>query len=358
MSLESKIRLVFKNRILSHILFWVAYILLYGIVYGSYNEEYEKEIVVQLIYFPPRILLTYFTLYYLLPQFLLKEKLMAFTVAFILSTMVSGVLQRFITFYIEYPMYYPGFQEAYPLWLSIKIIKNMISVYPVVFMALAIKLLKYWYIDQKDKQNLVSEKLEAELKFLKTQIHPHFLFNTLNNLYALTLKKDDQAPEMVLKLSELINYMLYECNADKVPLEKEINFSKNYIEIEKMRHDNNLEVNMSVSGPINEVKIAPMIILPFLENSFKHGVNEALEKSWISFQVSVEKGPMTDKFILKVENTKSETQNLLKNGGGEGIGLVNVRRRLDLLYKNNYILSTHDDEGFYLVILEVNLINA
>ena len=115
-----------------------------------------------------------------------------------------------------------------------------VAIYPVTFVAVAIKLLKYWYANQQAQQVLTQQKLQAELKFLKTQIHPHFLFNTLNNLYALTLKKSERAPEMVLKLSELINYMLYECTSDAVPLTKEVKFIRNYGDIEKMRYGDKL----------------------------------------------------------------------------------------------------------------------
>lgn len=356
MSIEQRVKRLFNNRILTHVLFWVGYLLFYSLIYGSYKDEYGRELFIQLIYLPARIVLTYFTLYFLLPKYLLPGRWINFLIIFMVSALVCGIMQRMVTYYVEYPIYYPNFQKEYPLLLPIKILKSMLGIYPVALMALAVKLLKYWYINQQDRQVLVNEKLEAELKFLKTQIHPHFLFNTLNNLYALTLKKSDQAPEMVLKLSELINYMLYECNANKVPLDKEISFVRNYIEVEKMRHGSKLEVNLSVNGNTQDVYIAPMIILPFLENSFKHGVNEELETSWISLQISIATESKHDKFVLKVENTRSETQNLLKNGNGEGIGLNNVRRRLDLLYKENYTLNTYKEQDLYLVILEIHLI--
>ncbi len=222
-----------------------------------------------------------------------------------------------------------------------------VAIYPVAFFAIAIKLLKYWYANQQAQQVLTQEKLQAELKFLKTQIHPHFLFNTLNNLYALTLKKSDKAPEMVLKLSELINYMLYECKSDQVPLSKEIKFIRNYVDIEKMRYGDKLDVDLKITGNIGERKIAPLILLPFVENSFKHGASENLSQSWVKISVDSH----TDHLIIKVENSKSG-----ENGqnGDAGIGIQNVRRRLDLLYNGKHELKIINGEETFLVVLSIN----
>lgn len=218
--------------------------------------------------------------------------------------------------------------------------------YPIVFTAVAIKLLKYWYTNQKAQQILTQEKLQAELKFLKTQIHPHFLFNTLNNLYALTLKKSDKAPETVLKLSELINYMLYECRSDEVSLSKEIKFIRNYVDIEKMRYGDKLDVDIRVSGEVTDRKIAPLILLPFVENCFKHGAGEDLQQSWV--KVTIDSHP--DHVVIKVENSKASGNGFVRE---EGIGIQNVKRRLDLLYPGKHELKIMNGEETFLVILSI-----
>lgn len=300
------------------------------------------------MFLPVKMLVTYYTLYILLPKYILRGRWLPFTFLFIASAFTGGTIYRLISYYIEYPMYFPEYIDGYPLNFY-KIIKGILSIYTVVFLGLVIKLLKYWYVNQQDKQILAHEKLDAELKFLKTQIHPHFLFNTLNNLYALTLKKSDYAPEMVLKLSELINYMLYECNAPKVLLDNELNFIKNYIEIERMRHGDDLQIKAMINGDSTNVYIAPMILLPFVENSFKHGINEELEKSWIDFDLTVTDTDMT----LKLSNSKSQTQQLRQ--GSQGIGLKNVQRRLDLLYRDEYQLVTDDQPHYYTIVLQLTL---
>jgi LytS/YehU family sensor histidine kinase len=221
-----------------------------------------------------------------------------------------------------------------------------VAIYPVTFVAVAIKLLKFWYANQQAQQVLTQEKLQAELRFLKTQIHPHFLFNTLNNLYALTLKRSNRAPEMVLKLSELINYMLYECTSDEVLLDKEIKFIRNYGDIEKMRYGDKLDIDIRVTGDAKDRPIAPLVLLPFVENCFKHGASEELQQSWVKVTIDVQ--PHVT--IVKVENNKASENGLKKK---EGIGIQNVKRRLDLLYPNRHELKIINGAETFLVILTI-----
>jgi two-component system, LytTR family, sensor kinase len=332
---------------LQHALFWSAHVLFYGILYGSFADNYRQTITQEVIYLPVRMVFTYFTLYFLLPKFLLPGKYVTFFTWFFLSSVVAGFLQRYVAFTVDYPLYYPEYMQD-PWFYLPKIVKGFVGIYPVAFVAVAIKLLKYWYANQQSQQILTEEKLQAELKFLKTQIHPHFLFNTLNNLYALTLKKSEKAPEMVLKLSELINYMLYECKSDEVPLSKEIQFIRNYVDIEKMRYGDKLDVDIRVKGDLSERTIAPLILLPFVENCFKHGASENLAQSWV--KITVDSYP--DHLVIKVENSKSG-----RNGenGHHGIGIQNVKRRLDLLYPQKHELKLINGEETFLVVLSINV---
>lgn len=340
-----KIPSFFKIRIVQHVLFWLAHVVFYATLYGSFDDTYFKSFVEELIYLPVKMGLTYFVLYYLLPRFILPGRYGEFIIYFFITSFIAGLAQRFVAYQIDYPLFYPQYLTD-PFFYLPKIIKTFVGIYPVVFTALTVKLLKYWYANQQAQQVLTKEKLEAELKFLKTQIHPHFLFNTLNNLYALTLKKSEKAPEMVLKLSELINYMLYECTADEVPLSKEVKFIENYISIEKMRYGDKLEVAVTISGEIAHSRIAPMIILPFVENCFKHGASEELQQSWVTVQITA----TGDSIIIKVENSKSNNGN---NHEGNGIGIQNVKRRLDLLYPHRYELKILDGIETFLVILTI-----
>jgi two-component system LytT family sensor kinase len=345
--LKKKLDWLFGNRILQHVLFWAFHLVFYAILWGSFEDNYQQTFLEEAIYLPVKIAFTYFTLYYLLPSFLLPGRYVSFFLWLLVSSFVAGTVQRYVAFNIDYPIYYPEALRD-PFFYLPKIIKMFVSIYPVTFFAVAIKLLKYWYANQHEQQVLTQEKLRAELNFLKTQIHPHFLFNTLNNLYALTLKKSDRAPETVLKLSELINYMLYECVSDEVQLTKEIKFIGNYIDIEKMRYGDKLDVDLRVSGEVNERKIAPLILLPFVENCFKHGASEELQQSWVKITVDLQ--PRIT--IVKVENNKSSENGHSKK---EGIGIQNVKRRLDLLYPGQHELKIISGEETFLVILTIQV---
>jgi len=215
----------------------------------------------------------------------------------------------------------------------------------------ATKIISDWLRHQRDRKELETENMQSELRFLKSQINPHFLFNTLNSLYALTLKKSDKAPEIVIKLSEMMRYMLYECNERQVPLKKEVQYIRNYVDLEMLRQGQKVRIDFNVHGDISDQKIAPLIFTPFLENSFKHGVNQ-ISEGFVDILLEVR-----DKnVILQIENSKPSMQPVVsqKRPSG-GIGLVNVRRRLELLYPDNYTLKITEAPDKYKVNLTIAL---
>ncbi|MEL7004947.1 MAG: histidine kinase [Bacteroidota bacterium] len=337
-------------RVAKHIIFWFVFVSFYGLLWGSFKEDYGVQFIFQLLFLPEKLIAVYITIYVLLPKFLLKEKYTAFIGWLILLLLVIGFIHWVTAIYIERPILYPN-EDWGPILYPAKILKSATYIYPVVVLATLIKFFKHWYKGQQVSQKLVEDKLKAELKFLKAQIHPHFLFNTLNNLYALALKKSDTAPEVVLKLSDLLNYMLYECNTDYVPLKKEIELIDNYIALEKLRYGDRLDISINVRGDIEGKKIAPMFIVPFVENSFKHGVSEETEDAWISIDLEVKDYALT----LKVDNSISKILAKDEHDYKEGIGLKNVKRRLELLYPGRCELKTMDTEESYLVILKLDL---
>ena len=219
----------------------------------------------------------------------------------------------------------------------------------VVVGAAFIKLLIQWYNSKQQNQLLAQENLETELKFLKSQIHPHFLFNTLNNLYALTLKKSDKAPETVLRLSELLDFMLYDCNASKINLDKELHIVKSYIDLEELRYNDSVYIQFDITGETTKIEIAPLLILPFVENCFKHGISEQTDKSWIKISLDVNDNLLT----LLAENSRSNKSQEENNGYKEGIGIENVRRRLQLLYPGKHKLEIKKDNHIHSVKLEL-----
>ena len=341
-----------KPRVLWHLIFWVVFISFFALVYGSFNEDYGKQYLILLTDAIVQAPAVYFTLYFLMPKFLFREKYLEFILYLIVLILIFSALIWANYVWVQDPIFWPG-NDYEPHFLNYgKILKNTTKIYPVLVLAIIIKWFKYWYVEQKSNRLLVEEKLKAELNFLKAQVHPHFLFNTLNNLYALTLKKSKDAPEVVLKLSDLLNYMLYECAADEVLIEKEVKLVRDYIDLERIRYGNRLDVAFNVRGSAAGKRMAPLMILPFVENSFKHGVSDEINDSWVNIDLELKEETLT----LKVENSKSkEEQKEDHFNYKEGIGLKNVRRRLELIYPEQHHLEMHDAEEAFLVILTLEL---
>jgi LytS/YehU family sensor histidine kinase len=210
-----------------------------------------------------------------------------------------------------------------------------------------IKMFQYWIRKQQALLQSEKEKVTAELQLLKAQVHPHFLFNTLNNIYSYSLEQSPKTPQLILKLSALLSYMLYDCKSDEVLLEKEIAVLKDYIDLEKERYGNRLDVSLNFEGDIRGKKIAPLIFLPFIENAFKHGTSGQLDKPWLSIDLSV-KGSMLK---CKIINSRAAAQENGQKAGG--IGIANVRKRLELLYPGCHELEYNSEEDYFAVSLSL-----
>ena len=229
--------------------------------------------------------------------------------------------------------------------------------YLVVFFAVAMKMLNQWY--GMENKNLMLEKegieielklKEAELKLLKAQIHPHFLFNTLNNLYGLTLTQSNKAPDVVLRISSLLDYMLYKSNKPEVDLEEEVNYIKDFIQLEKLRY-NHLEITENFPANLKGYKIAPLILLPFVENAFKHGISKDIKSPWIRINSSIE----NNKLHFSIENSKINLDDHDPGGYTQGIGLRNVKKRLSILYPEAHKLKIENTDNIFCVEMELLL---
>ncbi|MBF8964133.1 histidine kinase [Pontibacter sp. FD36] len=346
------VRNITQNRLLLHLLFWAVYVCFFGLLYGSYIDDYYNAFMIELIELPFKMLLVYFNMYFLMPQYLLQKRYLEFFVYLLLMMGAIGILMQFVLMpLLIHPLICPTTCTNDNLTLY-RFVRNTVNLGYLVSISATIYLLKNWYRDQQATQSLAQDKLEAELKFLKGQIHPHFLFNTLNSLYSLTLRKSENAPEVVLKLSGLMDYMLYDAAAAKVPLEKELNYIQNYIALERIRYGDRVDITYSESGGIAGKQIAPMMLLPFVENAFKHGVSTETENAWIRIDVKVQGNTLA----VLVENCKcGEKASESNRDFASGIGLKNVRRRLELLYENRYSLEVEDEPESYAVRLELDL---
>jgi LytS/YehU family sensor histidine kinase len=216
-------------------------------------------------------------------------------------------------------------------------------------MAAAIKLMKYWYLKEQRNLQLQKENSDAQLQLLKAQVHPHFLFNTLNNIYSHTQGNSPIASRLVMGLGDMLRYMLYECNQPLVPLSKELKMLQDYIILEKIRYGNSLEIQVDMPEDTSNLMIAPLLLLPFVENCFKHGASHMLERPWISLHLTIENKVMK----MKLLNGKAANYQPIKSASGIGIG--NVRKRLDLIYPEKYNLDVQNEEEIFIVNLKLSL---
>ncbi len=212
---------------------------------------------------------------------------------------------------------------------------------------MVLKLVKQWYKDQKMTAELRREQLQTELKFLKSQINPHFLFNSLNNLYALTLSKSDAAPEVVLRLSNILRYILYESGEGSVSVSKEMQHVNDYVSVERLRLGDSVRIDVDIDKYLNDEYIEPMLFLTLVENAFKHSENVIPEKRFIKIHAkSLDNG-----FRFLIENSYNPSKNHQEHGG---IGMVNIKKRLNLIYPNNHDLKASTSDGVYRVDLIIN----
>jgi len=203
-----------------------------------------------------------------------------------------------------------------------------------------------WFVNERVQRDLENQRLSAELAFLKSQINPHFLFNSLNSIYSLAYQRSDTTPEAILKLSEIMRYMLYECNDNTVDLSKELQYLQNFIDLQKIRFGNKAYIDFKIEGNVSNQKIVPLLLIAFIENAFKHGVAND-EASPIKLLISVNKEHL--QFFIQ---NKKHTNNMDAAGG---IGLNNVKRRLDLLYPGKYNLDIRDEKDTYTCELSLVL---
>ncbi len=325
--------------------FWIAFILAFTILLGSkfgYLESLKDVSLEALVY----AAMVYTNLYLLIPATLAKRKYQSY------FTLLLLLVLFFIPIHagVEYFNYYSdvGFKESGE-WLRLFGL-SFINLLFMLGMTTGLHLGTEWYKQQQEKQELEQENLRSELQFLRSQINPHFLFNTLNNLYSLTLKKSDHAPEMVLKISEIMRYMLYDSNERLVPLQKELTYIENYIALQEIRQGANTKIEMNINGHANGHLIAPLLFIPFLENSFKHGVDKSADESWVKIDLNIE----GDELDLIVANNKPLKNGQPKSTSG-GIGLTNVKRRLELLYPERYDLFIDEQENTYTTSLKLLL---
>ncbi len=341
-----------KSRIQYHLYFWMTYIAFYTVMWGGYDGNYWGDFQQLIILLPTMLVPAYITLYYLMPKFLFKKKTLKYISYSILLAIIMGLLYRYIKW--AHLSHWYNVEKEYwktPMFYFPKILASIVSVYSPVFIAMSIKLQLFYYKNDKINKQLEKEKIATELKFLKAQIHPHFLFNTLNSIYSLSLSKSQKTPEAVLGLSKFLDYMLYECNDRFISIGIEWEQLMNLVKLERLRYSDNLTINVSNVIDDKECIIPSLLLLPFVENAFKHGVDNEINDSWINIDLKLEDKQLS----FYVENSMSVAKLGENLDSDKNIGLKNVKRRLSLFFKDKYELKIMKEEDSFLVKLTINL---
>lgn len=340
------------NQLLLHTLFWAAVLLFYTSFFGVGTSDFGYVLSFSLFLMPITIATTYVFIYKIIPDYLVPKRYWLFAFYSTCAVIISAYLIVVSVFFAL--VYLSNFQYSDMIPISKSLLFVSISVYLVVITVSAFKLLKFNFDQRKRTEELESVVLETKLKlkeqelsYLKMQIHPHFLFNTLNTLYGFALKKADSTPEMILKLSNLLDYILYKVDQPFVLLKEEVSHIRDYIELEKMRFNDTLNVEFEMGDAPETLQVPPMLLIPFVENSFKHG---ALRANKLSIKMKLICDAQFIHFYL--ENSVKES---VPSAGG--IGLENIKKRLDLLYKDNYDLDIEKSDELFKVNLRLAIDN-
>jgi hypothetical protein len=330
------------QKIFLHSIVWLA-TLIFFVFLGARNGDFHQAIIIFAYFGVFNITIFYLNYLYILPRFLSKRKYLIFGILITLLLVLSSFLKYGFAYLFKNVILVKGDVEiTFSQYYNGAIFTGLFF----IFLSTAYKFAVDWFLNEKVRKNLESEKLIAELAFLRSQINPHFLFNSLNNIYSLAYQKSDKAPEAIMKLSEIMRYMLQESNEPRVKLAREIRYLENYIELQKLRIKGQAYIELDVIGEPQEQSIAPLILISFVENAFKHGVaSDSLHPIKITIEI------LTGELHFSSYNQKS----LLNKDESSGIGLNNVKRRLDLLYSGKYKLDISDTDDTYFCKLHLSI---
>jgi len=342
-----------KARVGRHVLFWTFAWLFQGVIYAFLYPDIGDPMTFvlsfseALLYLPMHMFLSYSVSYVVLPRLMFRGKYWAGFLSVIGLIVITALLSPVsLNFLIEpFREFIGAPSRSRNLFYSF--MGGLRGALTVSGFFIAIKLLKHWYLKSSENERLEKAKLRAELELLKGQLHPHFMFNTLNSIYSMALRNSEDTADAIHKLSNLMRYMITECNTPAIALEQEIQIIQTYIELEKGRLGNRLDHSLNIQGHLSGHTIAPLLLLPFVENSFKHGAYVVEDQAWVSLDIALK----DDQFVFKLINGKSSAATPPKSG----LGLANVKKRLSLLYPQAHDLRISEDDETYVVTLTLML---
>lgn len=317
----------------------------------GYRQTFLDAVIFELLFLPARLVAVYLNWFLLIPKILYKNRLGQYVLTLIFVLMIMAIAHRYFVLYWGYPKFFPQWMDGQEIrvFQFSRIVQNMLIIISPVAFTTGVKLFMDWYKQRKETEELRQGKREAELKFLKAQTNPHFLFNTLNSIYGLALEKSEKTPSLILKLSDILSYTLYESGVAKVPLQKEIRLIENIIALEKERFEKRVTITFEKKGDFDQIEVPPLLLVPLVENAFKHGVKNEVRKGWIIITLVAVKNQLS----FEIENSIPEMTDSREDDGG--LGLKNVSRRLELIYGENHSLKITKTDTTFLVSLVIKL---
>lgn len=330
-------------RIVIHVLFWLCALLFFVFYYQRYSVINFYTVVAAFVNLIVAIITVYSFNYYLIPKFLLSKQHLKFILYSIIAIIAFVYIQLLLTVLLVIKLLFAE-QTLFPKMIDVVML--FFNIFFIVFIAISIKFYKRWSERDRKSELMQKEKVEAELQMLKTQINPHFLFNTLNSIYVLALKNAEKTAETVLQLSDILDYILYKINKPRVLLSDELHIIDNYIKLEKIRFTDRVEIDINRQIYNSNLQIPPMLILPFVENAFKHGVGKSMDKSWIKIYIKENEAHID----IEVSNSKKPVG---VKSESSGIGLSNTLKRLTILYGENFNFDKIDTQYNFQVKLSI-----
>lgn len=355
-----------SDRIMRHLLFWIALAVYFALLQAanptlkpasSYFSNLPYAFLRSFLLQVPQAFGAYFILYLIVPMYIAKRELLTAIISLIIvwvacafiNIQLSKNVLPYVTGWILPGKFYrelvappmPGFIVA-----LFSVTKGVFTGAGFLFM---LRYVKQWYMKEQRNLQLQKENTESQLKLLTAQVHPHFLFNTLNNIYSQTQTESPKGSKMIMELSDMLRYILTEGRKPLVPLQKELAMIQDYINLEKIRYGNKLDLHLSIPSDVGQLQIAPLLLLPFAENCFKHGASRFLVDPWINLTIEINGKCLT----MKIMNGKETNHTDLQPKSGTGIN--NVRKRLELLYPGKHELQIRDEPEVFVVNFSLEL---
>jgi len=323
--------------------------LFFSHVYGRMIDAWLPALIHTAFTLPVYLIATYYLVFYLVPYLLIPHhylRALIHAIYLVLGTTLLYVAINIALVFMPGPEWTsPGPPQPH----SLDVFTHMVGVYAVAFFAAALRLWSMRQAAERQAMELNHKRLEAELQGLKNQLHPHFLFNTLNSLYALALKKSPETPDLILKLSQLLDYTLYQTRSSTVPLAAEIEVLEHYMDLERTRFDQRLDLEYHFEPVDDMLAVAPLLLLPLVENAFKHGAARVTENAWIRIELTTD----GDRLRFQVANAIPNHESNEVESPVHGIGLTNLRQRLEMLYPDRYQLEIARKHAEFTATLEL-----